>query len=379
MDDAAARLLAERALLPSETLIWSEAAPASPDAIIYFVWTLVLIAAVIGAFWYGLSLWPVFRPSIKTLSKRLHKVIAWLALGLVSIALVGIIVLAAFGALFNGAKVLIGSAAAYAITDKQAFFVYDAAGAPYVDPLVIDLVQIDRSGNDLRLRQPLSTTLFGVTYDPVFRDLDDAAAVETMLRTLARQTTGRTTPEAEANLPTETRAALTPALFADETVLWAQHAEGHPKVIGASAQFIFFGLFGVGLLLAVFWPKGVVAVRESPGARLIMAPIGAALILAAIANAGWSFGSGDITYALTDRRVVVARTAPWRDSRDYDPAYFDEVRVDHDRISFCRVAVRRPCSDRYITGVRNAEAVAAQMRTAFAHQRERAPAAPNAE
>ncbi len=373
MDDKSARALVESLLAPGEALVWAEAAPASnPAAIVHFLLTISLIGIAIGAFWYAIQLWAVFLPATRAHSKLLYKSLSFAALGLVSAALACIVLLSAGAALLNGFKVLSGGAAAYAVTERRALLVYAVSGAPYAEPLTLDLLRIDRDGDDLRLNQPLSTELFGVTFEPVFYDLQDAAAVERMIRALAlerKPTRSANAPSAASSPDAGTISALAHVLYADETVLWAQRAEGRPYWLHETLTAGLVGFFGLLLLAGAVlpntrWSDG----SDAKGLRLIIGPIGLALTLWALSSAGWSLGSGHIYYAVTDRRLVVAHTEPWLDVREFGPWYFDHVTTRQRGISFCSRAGRRPCTNKYLPGVRDPETVAALLRDLYRTQ-----------
>lgn len=372
MDDNAARTLVESVLAPDEVLLWSEAAPASnPAVLVHFLLTLGLLGLAIGVGLYAIQLWTVFLPALRRLKTRLNKVLSLVALALVSVVLAILVAVSVLGGLLNGFKVLSEGAAAYAITDRQALFVFDVGGAPYVEALQLNLLRIDRDGHDLRLHQPLSTELFGVTFETVFHDLDDAAAVEAMIRALALRKRGAITSNGETGfvaLDAETMRALSPVLYADESVVWAQRAMGRPYWLNATLMLAIMGFFGLLLLVAAFapslqWGDGS---RDVMGFRLVLGPIGLALTLWALSSAGWSLGSGHVYYALTDRRLVVAHTEPWLEIREFGPWYFDDVEARGDRVSFCeRTGRRSSCNNDYLPGVREPELVAARLRALY--------------
>lgn len=365
MNDAEAWALAESVLAPGETLAWAEAAPTNPTLATHLALMFGLFGLAAGAGWYGFKLWTTFLPGVRAFSKLGYKAIAFAVLGLVSVVLAGVIAIAGLAALLNGLKSLGDNEVAYAITDRQAMFVYAFGDAPYAEPLTLDVLRINRSGDDLRFAQPFSTELFGIGFEPVFYDLDDAAAVATRVRDLARV---MARSSAQAPLPAqdaEALAAVTPELYAHERVLWAQRADGRPYVLGATARWLLFALVGVVLLFGAASPLRPEE-GDNAGVRLIIAPIGLGLTLWAISSAGWSVGSGHVYYALTDQRVVVVRTKPWRDFRSFGPWYAENIRVDGDIIRFCNSSGRNRCSDRYLSGVRDAEATAQLIRETLA-------------
>lgn len=363
-----------------ETLLWSQAAPAQPAGFIHFLLAFGALAGVILVAWWTFRVWQILLPRALSLQKMLYKALSIGALAATTAVLAALLLIMGMFGLISAAKAANSGSAAYAITGQRALIVYSAFGAPYAETVDFESLRIVRDGNSLRFGQPLNTAFFGTIYDPAFYGLEDADRAEALLRRVARETgEAENAQPLRQDVDAEAAAAIAPALYARDTLLWAQRGEGRPYLSHSLPIVGFAGFFGLLLLAAVVFP----AREEAQGGvyRFVLGPIGIALSLWAVAHAGWVLGGGHVYYGLTQSRVVVVRTEPWFAHRSF-PAFFfdDDLRVSGDRIIFCRrtVGARATCNDEYLPGVRDADRVAALIRdTLVARPAPAAQASPN--